>query len=72
MLWVELPESISCVALADEANSMGIRISVSSDYNYQGNWIVINYSTIAKDSEMLKGIYKLGALACELAVRSEG
>ena len=68
-LWVELPEAVSCTNLADEANAIGIKISVGYDYNFQGNWIVINYSTVAENHELVEGIYKLGALACKLADR---
>lgn len=73
MLWVELPESVNCDVLADEAKANGISISAASDYSFQGNWIIINYSTIVGNRNLLKGVYKLGALACELDKgRSEG
>ena len=68
-LWVGLPESVNCHLLADEAKANNISISVASDYRAHGNWIIINYSTIALNGNLLAGVNKLGALACRIEKR---
>ena len=66
-LWVELPESVNCNLLADEARLRGISLAVAADYHIQANCIIINYSTIVHNSSTAKGIYKLGDIACRIS-----
>lgn len=65
-LWVELPDIIDCTKVADAAMTLGISISTAGDYKAQGNWIVINFSTIAQNPMLIKGVYELGNLICSM------
>lgn len=68
-IWLQLPNRMSASRLKERALSKGIRITTGNELSACGDFpdcICINFSTIAANPDMRRGLELLGEVACRL------
>ena len=68
-IWVQLPRNMNAERLKEEARLDGIYIATGDEFSACGGYadcFAINFSVIAANPEMLKGVLRLGEIASRL------